>query len=242
MTTHQVGSVLADRYELLDPLEGDPTADRYLALDRRLRREVVVEVERDGSSAASTAAGVRTFAGADDTGMSAVLDGGEAAGRHFVVREIPTGSFDDTGVIHAGPSTAVMDLPLLAPAIPAGAPSSPRSDGPRTLPRSWIVGVSAVGLALVVALALAAGGGPDVPPSVDPTTTVDVSTSPEQGDRDAVAVTTPSTEVSTTTVPDVVSDPETTDQFPEGVPFEETGPPGKAKKEPKGDKDTADLP
>jgi hypothetical protein len=239
MTTQLVGAVLADRYELLDPLQGEPGAERYRALDRRLQREVVVELALGAGEPVPTATGVRTLAGADDLATTAVLDGGEVDGRHFVVRELPRGSFDETAVLHTGPTTAVFAVPPVLPvlpvddAAPTDAPPPAARRGPS--PGAWLLGLAAAVVA-VVAIAAWAGDG-DAPTSVDTDTTIaadPTSTVPAESRTEAVEATTPTTaappptEAPTTTVPDVVSDPEETDQLPEGFPFDDGVPPGAA--------------
>ena len=141
----------------------------------------------------------------------------------------PRGSLDETGVMHTGPTTEVMPVAAAPVAVPEPAPAPIPEPGPR---RGWPLGwaIAAGAAAFAVALAFAsAGDGIDQP--LDTTTTVGAeavaTTVPVKGKK---AEATPTTEAPTTTVPEIVSDPEETDQFPEGFPFQDTGPPGQEKK------------
>ena len=141
----------------------------------------------------------------------------------------PRGSLDETGEMHAGPTTDVM--PVAAPPVALPSPILPEERRRSGWPVAWAAAAGAA--AFFVALSFAwAGDGIDRP--LDTTTTVGVEAvdttiaanpKPKKGEAP------PITEAPTTTAPEVVSDPEETDRFPEGFPFQDTGPPGQEKKD-----------
>jgi hypothetical protein len=219
--------VVADRYRLLERVGSEHGAERYRARDQRLHRDVLVEVGRSAEGI-----DVRAMAGADDTGMHAVLDGGVAEGRTFVVREMAGSAYDETAPIHLGESTAVMAVPgwhevPSVPATPAPAPPPPRRRRSARTPLLWLAGAAAAALLAVALVAWAGGRDPD--PTEGPGTTVGTageveatSDSPRTPSGSATTVAPTTTEAPATTVA-----PEATETTL-GFPFDDGGelPPG----------------
>jgi hypothetical protein len=183
---------------------------------------------------------VRDLSGAEDTGMHSVLDGGEVAGRTFVIRELAGSAYDRTEPIHLGDSTEVMavpdwsELPPL-PATPAPVPLPARRRVPTPSRGVWLVGIAA---AAVLALVLVAwGGNGDLGGNLDPT---GASTSTTAGTVDATSngQRTTATTTPTTVAPTTTEAPPTTTATTLGFPFDDGGalPPGHAKKDEGGKK------
>jgi hypothetical protein len=240
------GTVLGERYELVGPLWRDGAIQLYRAQDQVLQRPVAVKICHGGapSERERFAAEVRWLAGSSGPGRVRVYDIGRHGEDHYAVVELqdvlsapddatapvsvtpgfvdpdPTG--EPTEIIGRHSDTAILPLPPTAPAEVVHDVPAPMAIDDRRHRGAWIVGATAAaGLALVIGIALAAGGSPhhDTPPvsaTTSTTVTAEVVTQPR------VRATTTLPPTTTTTI----APPTTAD----GFPFDDGTPPGQKKK------------